>query len=238
MKLLTKEEEQAHYNEVLKGGAIGGVVGLSLGVSGVLLASRRYPAFRGLTLPFRAFLITSTATFGAIVNADRWSMAFSKSRDPMRSYRDSTAVSVQEAIRKEGAYRRFMAWGREHRYSIVFGSWVVGMGAAIAIVGRDRYMTTAQKLVQARVYAQALTVAVLVLTAAFEMNDAKKGSGRWETVMVLDPSDPTHKHLIEKKIHKEEYEGQDLWKGELSICSGRSAPGSSFANCRPRHGCC
>jgi hypothetical protein len=69
MKLLTKEEEQAHYNEVLKGGAIGGVVGLSLGVSGVLLASRRYPAFRGLTLPFRAFLITSTATYGTEVGA-------------------------------------------------------------------------------------------------------------------------------------------------------------------------
>ena len=31
--------------------------------------------------------------------------------------------------------------------------------------------------------------------------------------MVVDPDDPEHKHLIEKKIHKEEYEGQDLWKG-------------------------
>jgi hypothetical protein len=33
----------------------------------------------------------------------------------------------------------------------------------------------------------------------------------------VDPNDPTK--IIEKKIHKEEYEGQDLWKGKslLSI---------------------
>jgi hypothetical protein len=47
------------------------------------------------------------------------------------------------------------------------------------------------------------------------MNDAKNAKGRWETVMVLDPNDPEHKHLIEKRIHHEEYEGQDLWMGKL-----------------------
>ena len=45
--------------------------------------------------------------------------------------------------------------------------------------------------------------------------DAKSGKGRWETVMVLDPADPEHKHLIEKRVHHEEYEGQDLWMGKL-----------------------
>jgi hypothetical protein len=35
--------------------------------------------------------------------------------------------------------------------------------------------------------------------------------------MVVDPNDPEHKRLIEKKIHKEEYEGQDLWKGRLNM---------------------
>ncbi|EQL01310.1 mitochondrial hypoxia responsive domain containing protein [Ophiocordyceps sinensis CO18] len=85
------------------------------------------------------------------------------------------------------------------------------MAVSLALVGRAP-MSTSQKLVQARVYAQGLTLAVLIVTAAFEMNDANKGSGRWETVLVLDPNDPEHKHLIERKIHKEEYEGQDLWK--------------------------
>lgn len=51
-------------SETLKGGAIGGTVGLALGVGGVFAAARRYPAFRQLTLPLRAFLCTSSATFG------------------------------------------------------------------------------------------------------------------------------------------------------------------------------
>ncbi|KJZ71478.1 hypothetical protein HIM_09117 [Hirsutella minnesotensis 3608] len=211
MKVLSKEEEQAHYSVVLKGGLIGGSAGLALGMGGVLFASRRYPAFRGLTLPFRAFLVTSSGTFGAIVNADRASVRFQRAQHPEADYRDSSQRAAQMIRENESAYRRFLAWGRDNRYGIVFASWVASMGLALALVGRAP-MSTAQKLVQARVYAQGLTLAVLVVSAAFEMSDAKQGSGRWETVMVLDPNDPEHKHLIEKKIHKEEYEGQDLWK--------------------------
>ncbi|EHK97401.1 hypothetical protein M7I_6816 [Glarea lozoyensis 74030] len=70
----------------------------------------------------------------------------------------------------------------------------------------------ALKLVQARVYAQGLTLAVLVASAAFEVGDASKGKGRWETVKVLDPNDPEHKHMIEKRIHHEAYQGEDLWR--------------------------
>ena len=87
------------------------------------------------------------------------------------------------------------------------------MGAALGIVGRDPYLTGQQKLVQARVYAQGLTVAVLLASFAFETSDATKGKGRWETVKVLDPNDPTHQHIIEKKIHHERYAGEDQWKG-------------------------
>jgi len=212
MKLLTEEEEAAHYREVVKGGLTGGGLGLALGLLGVSAASRRYATFRSLTLPFRTFLVTSTATFGAIVAADRNSIRFAHSKDPMYNYKDE-AQRTQELIRaSESASDRFLAWGKNNRYSIVFGSWIASMAVSMAIVNRQKYLTGAQRLVQARVYAQALTVLVLVVTAVFEMNDAKKGEGRWETIKVIDPNDPEHKHLIEKRVHKEEYQGQDLWK--------------------------
>ncbi|TFB06583.1 Respiratory supercomplex factor 2-like protein [Trichoderma ghanense] len=210
MKVLTKEEEAAHYRAVVKGGIVGGTVGLAIGAAGVVYCSKRYPSFRGLTLPFRAFLVTSTGTFGAIVQADRAGVEFQKSKDPMTKYRDASQ-RAQEVIREnESAYERFLNYGREHRYSIVCASWLASMAVAFAMVSRAP-MSTPQKIVQARVYAQGLTLAVLIVSAAFEMNDAKNSKGRWETVMVLDPNDPEHKHLIEKKIHHEEYEGQDLW---------------------------
>lgn len=211
MKVLSKEEEAAHYKVVIEGGLIGGSLGLAVGLGGVVLASRRYAAFRGLTVPFRAFLVTSSGTFGAVVNAERFSIAYQRAQDPMNSYQDSAKRAQQILRENDSAYERFMQYGREHRYGIVFVSWLASMGIALAIVNRSP-MSTANKVVQARVYAQGLTLAVLIVSAIFEMNDAKKGSGRWETVMVVDPDDPEHKHLIEKKIHKEEYEGQDLWK--------------------------
>lgn len=214
MKVLTKEEEAAHYNAVVKGGLIGGSLGLAIGASGVIYASRRYPSFRGLTLPFRTFLVTSTATFGAIVQADRQGIKHQKEQDPRRLYRDNSQRAQEIMRENETAYERFMNYGRDHRYSIVCASWLASLAVAFALVSRAP-MSTPQKIVQARVYAQGLTLAVLIVSAAFEMNDAKSGKGRWETVMVLDPNDPEHKQLIEKRIHKEEYEGQDLWMGKF-----------------------
>ncbi|KAI0149758.1 hypothetical protein F4776DRAFT_177472 [Hypoxylon sp. NC0597] len=230
MKVISKEEEKAHYSEVLKGGLIGGSLGLATGLVGVLAASRRYPAFRSLTLPFRAFLVTSTGTFGAIVNAERYSNEFHRRNNPMNFYVDE-AQRTQELIRQqESSWDRFTNWGRENRYSIVFVSWVAAMGVALGLVGRNKYLTTSQKLVQARVYAQGLTLAVLVATAVFETADAKSGKGRWETIKVIDPNDPEHKHLIEKKVHKEEYEGQDLWKDMVAAEERRLAAQKSQNN--------
>ncbi|KAI1378789.1 hypothetical protein F4677DRAFT_379877 [Hypoxylon crocopeplum] len=223
MKVVSKEEEQAHYKQVLKGGLIGGSLGLGMGVVGVIAASRRYPAFRSLTVPFRAFLVTSTGTFGAIVNAERFSNAFHRANNPMNFYVDE-AQRAQDLIRaQETSWERFTTWGRQNRYQIVLASWVAAMGVALGIVGRNRYLTTSQKLVQARMYAQGLTLAVLVASAVFETADAKSGTGRWETVKVLDPDDPEHKHLIEKRVHKEEYEGQDLWKDMVAAEERRLA---------------
>ncbi|KAL2271079.1 hypothetical protein VTJ83DRAFT_450 [Remersonia thermophila] len=213
MKIISKEEEQEHFGVVVRGGIKGGTIGLALGLAGVWGASRRYPAFRQLTLPFRSFLVSSAGTFGAIVIAERDSIRYQRSHDAMNNYLEEAHRKIEDARSKQRTeMQRFMDWGRENRYTIVFVSWLAAMGAAMAIVGRSKYMSTSQKVVQARVYAQGLTLAVLIATAAFETADAKAGTGRWETVLVVDPDDPEHKRLVEKKVHKEDYEGQDLWK--------------------------
>lgn len=93
------------------------------------------------------------------------------------------------------------------------------MAVAFGLVSRNPYLTGQQKLVQARVYAQTLTLAVLVASFALEGNDLRAGKGRWETIKVLDPNDPEHKRLIEKKVHHESYTGEDQWMGKLSKSS-------------------
>lgn len=213
MKIISKEEEAEHFSHVLRGGLLGGSVGLAVGLAGVIGGAKRYEVVRSLTLPFRSFLVSSSATFGAMVVAERYSIAYQRSHDAMNNYLGE-AARAREQARRQGKTetQRLLDWARDNRYGIVFASWVAAMGAAFAIVGRNKYMSTSQKIVQARVYAQGLTLAVLIATAAFETADARAGKGRWETVMVVDPDDPTHTHMIEKKVHKEDYEGQDLWK--------------------------
>jgi hypothetical protein len=72
--------------------------------------------------------------------------------------------------------------------------------------------------VTARMYAQGLTLGALLTSFAFEGSDAAKGKGRWETIKVIDPNDPEHKHVIEKRIHHERYAGEDQWRGTLHPC--------------------
>ncbi|KAH8596781.1 hypothetical protein B0O99DRAFT_619921 [Bisporella sp. PMI_857] len=212
MKILTKEEEQEHYNATLKGGFIGGGIGLAVGGAAVYAANARFHIIRNLTLPMKAFLVSSSTTFTAIISADRASRKYEWSRDPSRDYKDRASRELAAAKANESSWQKAKNWGRENRYPIVTASWVASMGIALGLVGRNPYLTKAQKLVQARVYAQGLTLAVLVATAAFEVGDANKGRGRWETVKVLDPNDPEHKHMIEKRIHHEAYAGEDLWR--------------------------
>lgn len=149
----------------------------------------------------------------AIVSADHFSRAFEKSQHPEEQFEDSAAKARAEQISQQSTYERFMTFGKENRYKIVGVSWVASMAVALTIVGRSPYLSTAQKLVQARVYAQGLTIAVLIATAVFEIGDRNKEEGRWETVKYVDPNDPEHKRLLEKKVHHERYSGEDQWRG-------------------------
>jgi len=214
MKILTKEEEQAHYNATVKGGFIGGIGGLLVTGGLVVFAHRRYHFFHQLTPQLKAFLITSGGTFAGIIAADHSSRAYETQRNPLdRQHVEREKQRHAEEVAGKSWTERAMDFGRKERYKIVGGSWLASIVAAFAIVNRNKYLTGAQKLVQARVYAQFLTLGVLVASAAFEISDSKNEEGKfWETVRVVDPTDPEHKRMIEKREHKEDWEGQELWR--------------------------
>lgn len=212
MKIITPQEEDEHYRVTVIGGLKGGFLGLAAGIAGVYAGQRRFQAIRDLTLQMKAFLVTSSGTFCAIVSADKASRAFEFNRDPSRRYRDSASLEIEQLEAQKSSLHRLKDWCSKNRYSLVTASWIASMATAFAIVNRSKYLTRAQKLVQARVYAQGLTLAVLIATAALGVRDAKSGEGGWETVKVPDPNDPSHNNVIEKRIHHEAYAGEDLWK--------------------------
>lgn len=212
MKVVSPEEERAHYAEVLKGGVIGGSVCLGLGWAGVLAASRRYAGVRNLTLPFRTWLVTGAGTFGAIVNAERHGNAFHAANNPHAFYKDAATRAGELAAAQRTPRESAREWGRRNRYSIVGASWLASITTALAVIRRNRLLSASQKLVQARVYAQALTLLVLIATAAFETAESRGHLPRWDVIKVLDPEDPEGRQVVEKRVHREDYRGQDLWK--------------------------
>jgi len=239
MKILSKEEEQAHYNAVVRGGLIGGSVGLAAGIGGAIILNKRWTFFNHLTLPLKAFFITSSSTFGAIVHADTYSRNFERQRHGYDDITDATQRAMLEARANMSAWEKAKDFGREYRYPIVTTSWAASMAASLGIVSRNRYLTTAQKLVQARMYAQGLTLLVLVATAAFEVSDSRNKHEK--TIKVLDPNDPTHHHLIEKTIHKEAYAGEDMWRDMVEAEERRiqarkeaAAKGGAAATAQPQ----
>lgn len=219
MKILTKEQEAQHYRQTLKGGTIGGLYGLAIGTAGVVFAHRRYHFFRNLTIPLKAFLITSAGTFAGIINADHYSRNFEAESNPIEmEYRRREAEKAEAERASKTFTERAMDFGRRERYKIVAGSWIGSMVAAFALVNRNKYLSGPQKIVQARVYAQFLTVGVLVATAAFEISDSRNQQGRYETVRYIDPTDPEHKRFLEKQVEREVGSqgtgsgNDDMWK--------------------------
>lgn len=189
------------------------------------------PAVQGLPAHVRWFVRRCVAKSGptiavasvrpltphpAIIQADNASRRYDLETNPLKKQLAEEEKQQAEllAANKDGVTRA-KEWATENRYSIVFGAWLASMGASFGIVARNPYLSTAQKIVQARVWAQGLTLAVLLASFALEANDANQGKGRWETVKVLDPNDPTHTHYVEKKIHHERYQGEDMWRGKL-----------------------
>lgn len=214
MKLLTREQEQAHYHETLKGGAVGGFGGLAIGTLGVLGASRRYAFFRGLTLPLRAFLITSAGTFGGIIAADHWSRSYERAVNPKQvDYEQRQRELAQHESEGKSFTQKAMEFGKRERYKIVGASWIASMAVAFSLVNRNKYLTGQQKLVQARVYAQFLTLGVLIASAAFEISDKNNETGRYETVKYIDPNDPEHKRVLERQQEIPQGDpGDEMWK--------------------------
>ncbi|RHZ64281.1 HIG1 domain-containing protein [Aspergillus thermomutatus] len=213
MKILSKEEEQAHYREVLKGGTLGGVVGLIGGLAGVMAASRRYATIRNLTLPMKSFLVTSSGTFFGIIAADHASRSFEASRNVERQWYETREERLrQEELAGMSFIDRVTAFARREKYKIVGATWVASMIGSFAMVSRNPYLTGSQKIVQARVYAQGLTLAVLVASAAFEISDQRRGRGLLDAAKKGKKAAGDEKEAAPTPAAVHDPQSGDLWK--------------------------
>jgi Hypoxia induced protein conserved region len=194
---------------VVKGGTIGTIAGLVGGAAGVMAASRRFHTVRSLTLPMKAFLVTSSSTFCGIIAADHSSRSFEAQRQEKTRYLESREERIRRGeLARMSFPQRAKLFFHEEKYKIIGVTWAASMIGAFVLVGRNPYLTGQQKIVQARVYAQGLTLAVLCASAAFEMRDQRRGKGLIETTKKGRQA----KMEAERPGHLEHDNTQDLWK--------------------------
>ncbi|GAA5936804.1 Rcf2p [Sporobolomyces koalae] len=174
------QDYQEHQSAVVKGGVASGMIALGTGAVGAVgLQRMNVAAWRGLTLPLKAFALTSITTAGFIIGADSASRKFELSKYSVGSGTQLEKIShEQQRLENEagigkkagpqttlGTKDAVLDWAKTNRWSVVFGSWVASMAGSGAYIAASP-LSFAQKLVQARMVAQGLTVAVVLASAA------------------------------------------------------------------------
>ncbi|GAA6047749.1 hypothetical protein JCM3770_001758 [Rhodotorula araucariae] len=178
-------DQSKHYRATVVGGAKGGLAGLAVGgVGAVALQRAGVPAFTKLTLPLKAFAVTSIATASFIVSADKAAREYElkkyalgsgtalerSSHEQQRLEREAGIAPGQQQQQAGGARapvstkEAVIEWAKENRWTAVGVSWVGSMIASGAYIAATP-LSFAQKLVQARMVAQGVTVAALIASA-------------------------------------------------------------------------
>jgi len=100
-------------------------------------------------------------------------------------WHDAGAVELEDVARREAervaalsGTEKWKDWAANRRYSIVGASWALSMALAFGLVMRNPYQTFPQKIVQARMWAQGLTVGVLIASAGLATSNPKTAAQR------------------------------------------------------------
>lgn len=173
MKIIDDEEKNAHWNHLLKEGAKGCLVGL--GISAFLVAGvkKRYPQlYARMNMSVKAAMwVMPTIMVGAFYTDDG-SVQFDEDMY-QGEYKAKLRREKGEAWARLSTPDKIFTVVNGNKYKIILGAWAGSMWGSWHLVNRDRYMTTAQKAVQARVFAQAITVALLLGTLLLSMHERK-----------------------------------------------------------------
>lgn len=174
MKLLTKEEIEAHRSHTLWGGVQGAAAGLAISALAFKFLPKRYPSFQPakLTWSIKTALFITPPTLLTAICAEEASNGFDAT---MYSSGSSSKEAIEEHTRWKNLSTKdkFVEGLSNNKYKLITGAWAASLYGSWVLVDRDPIMTKAQKAVQARMYAQFITVALLLASVGLSMYEAK-----------------------------------------------------------------
>ncbi|WWC90139.1 uncharacterized protein L201_005072 [Kwoniella dendrophila CBS 6074] len=211
MKLATAEDIRQYNDATINGGVRGLFIGLGISLPGFYLINKRSAYYRGLPLPLRALGYVMVIVPSISIAAEKEGEAFTRSQYTGIAQRelDREAQIEHQRWQNLSTISKFGDWAARHKYGLLAASWVGSLGGAWALVNRNKFQTTSQKLVQARMWAQGLTVGLLMATALMTGFDSTKGEEprlpgedhTWRAILESDPhlNDDERRRLHEIK---------------------------------------
>ncbi|EKM59779.1 uncharacterized protein PHACADRAFT_181748 [Phanerochaete carnosa HHB-10118-sp] len=180
MKLISREEQDAQQHATLVGGIKGFLSGAAIALPASLLLQQRWAYYRHLPLSLKAFGVIIVVVPSFVISAEHAGQRFERKHWHDLGKQELDAAAARESRRWESlsAGERMRDFANRHQYGLILGGWALSMGISFGLVARNRYQTLPQKIVQARLWAQGLTLGVLIVAGiATHANRTKEDEG-------------------------------------------------------------
>ncbi|KAG0271155.1 hypothetical protein BGZ95_001083 [Linnemannia exigua] len=162
-----------HDRDEIIGIAAAKGAGLALVAGGLIaMSGARYSkTYQTMSRPLKQFIFGTGTAATSILFADHARVQY-EDRQLLRHLDQEAADAARAEIRAQRGFLAEMNYQvRENRNSVVLASWLTCMGGSLLYTFSRKGLTTTQRIVTARMYAQGFTVLTMMAVAAIELTD-------------------------------------------------------------------
>ncbi|KAJ3488708.1 hypothetical protein NLI96_g2647 [Meripilus lineatus] len=198
MRLASDEELAGHHAATVRGAIEGVLAGFAVSLPASWYMQRRWAYYRKLPIQLKALGVVLIVAPLYAVQAERRGLEYDRSTWTGAGVDELNRQEKEEEKRWEslGTQEKIKDWAMTNQYKVILGSWAVSMAIAGGLVWRNRHQTSAQKIVQARMWAQGLTVGVLIAAGILTHNQRKKAAAHKN-------EDHSWVHFVEEEEERE-----------------------------------
>jgi len=201
MKILTQEEIEAHNSATARGAAEGAIVASAIALPGLYFLNRRWAYYRSLPPSLKILGIVLVVVPGIAIQAERRGLEFDRSQwaDAGKMELDREAEESRTAWEELSTKKKIMKWVVGHQYSIMFGGWLASCAVAGSIIWKNKYQTAPQKIVQVRMWAQGLTIGIVLAAGILTHRNQAEAASK------VKAADHSWAAMLEEQRLEEEY---------------------------------
>jgi len=171
MKPVTEQMLEEHHRATMRGMTEGAVVSGIISGAGSWYLNKRWATYRTLPSSLKALGIVCIVLPVLTLQGERRGTEYDQSTwENEKGYTLATEneADLEAKWLQMSTKEKIGDWADRHEYSIILGSWAGSLALTGAVISRNQYQTFAQKIVQARMWAQGLTVGILIVAGALQ----------------------------------------------------------------------